>query len=134
MKKCCLSLQVTHWVFADVALTRTCEVSYDSTDPLVVTMVFDVASERSVSWVVSRDLLAGGLVDQVGEGDIRLWPVHDHEGGLTSVCVRLGSVHTALIELDAEPFMTWLARTYDMVPRGTELDGVDWDELVQPVE
>lgn len=134
MKKCRLSLQVTHWVFADAALTRTCEVSYDSTDPLVVTMVFDVASERPVSWIVSRDLLAGGLVDHVGEGDVRLWPVHDHEGGLSTVRVRLGSVHTALIEFAAEPVVTWLAGTYEMVPRGTELDGVDWDELVQPVE
>ncbi|MYT71733.1 MULTISPECIES: SsgA family sporulation/cell division regulator [unclassified Streptomyces] len=134
MKKCQLSLKAAHWVFADLALTRTCEVSYDSADPLAVTMVFGTDGERPVRWVLSRDLLADGLTGSVGEGDVRLWPVHDHDGGLTSLCVRLGNLHTALIEFDAEPVANWLSRTYELVPRGTELDGVDWDELVQPVE
>ncbi|WP_372346686.1 SsgA family sporulation/cell division regulator [Streptomyces sp. KL116D] len=134
MKKCQLSLQIAHWVFDDLALPRTCEVSYDSTDPLAVALVFETGGRQPVRWVLSRDLMAEGLADHVGEGDVRLWPVHDDDGDLTSLCVRLGSGHTALIEFDAEPVANWLARTYEMVPRGTELDGVDWDELVQRVE
>ncbi|WP_338692871.1 SsgA family sporulation/cell division regulator [Streptomyces sp. Q6] len=134
MKKCRLSLHITHWVFADVALTRTCELSYDGTDPLAITMTFDTCRERPVRWILSRELLAEGLVDPVGEGDVRIWPVHDRDGGLTSFRVRLGNTRTALMEFDAEPVVNWLARTYRMVPRGTELNGVDWDELVQPVD
>ncbi|MGY0489374.1 SsgA family sporulation/cell division regulator [Streptomyces sp. WG-D5] len=138
MKKCHLSLRITHWVFADLALPRPCEVSYDSADPLAVTLVFATGGGKSVRWSFSRDLLAEGLADGtvegVGEGDVRLWPVHDHEGALTSFCVQLGSAHTALIEFDAEPVANWLAQTYALVPRGSELDDVDWDELLQPVE
>ncbi|MFF4836727.1 SsgA family sporulation/cell division regulator [Streptomyces sp. NPDC001315] len=134
MKKCHLSLQITHWVISDLALTLKCELSYNSADPLAVTMVLDTDRERPVRWVFSRELLAEGLTARVGEGDVVLWPVHDRDGDLTSFCVRVGSVRTALFEIDAEPVVNWLARTYEMVPRGSELNGVDWDELVQLAE
>ncbi|ALO99218.1 Cell division protein, regulatory protein [Streptomyces hygroscopicus subsp. limoneus] len=134
MKKCQLSLEVTHWVTSDLTLTLNSEISYDTHDPLAVTLVLDSDGERPVRWVFSRDLLADGMSARVGEGDVVLWPVCDLDGEPSSFCVRVGGARTALFEIPAGPVMTWLAGTYTMVPRGAELHGVDWDELVQLAE
>lgn len=69
MKKCRLSLEVTHWVTSDLTLTLNSEISYDNHDPLAVTVVLDADGERPVRWIFARDLLADGLSARVGEGD-----------------------------------------------------------------
>ncbi|MFG2357046.1 SsgA family sporulation/cell division regulator [Streptomyces sp. NPDC048521] len=134
MKNSQLSLEITHWVTSELTLTLDCEISYDTHDPLAVTLVLDTDGPRPVRWVFSRDLLADGMTARVGEGDVVLWPVCDLDGEASSFCMRVGDVHTALFEIPAEPVTEWLAGTYAMVPRGAELDGVDWDELVQLAE
>ncbi|MFE1521436.1 SsgA family sporulation/cell division regulator [[Kitasatospora] papulosa] len=134
MKQSHLSLRITHWVIPNLARRLNCEISYNSEDPLAVTMVFNTASECPVRWTFSRELLADGLNARVGEGDVALWPMHDHNGGLTSFCVRVGGARTALFEIAAEPVMSWLDKTYEMVPCGAEFNGVDWDALVQLAE
>lgn len=134
MKKCQLALEITHWVFSELDLPLQCEFSYDTQDPLAVTLVLDTEGVRPVTWALSRDLLAEGMTARVGEGDVTCWPVLDHDGEPSSFCVRVGSTHKAVFEIPAEPVVSWLARTYDMVPRGTELDGVDWDEWAQLAE
>ncbi|MFD9286592.1 SsgA family sporulation/cell division regulator [Streptomyces mirabilis] len=134
MKKCHLSLQIRHWVSSGLARTLNCEISYSSEDPLAVTMVFNTDAACPVGWVFSRELLADGLNARVGEGDVVLWPMHDHDGDLTSFCVRIGSARTAMFEIAAEPVVNWLDQTYEMVPCGAEFEGVDWDELVQLAE
>ncbi|MER6120662.1 SsgA family sporulation/cell division regulator [Streptomyces sp. NPDC001743] len=134
MKKCHLSLEITHWVTHELALDLDCEFTYDTSDPLAVTLVLGADSERSVRWIFCRQLLADGLTARVGEGEVVLWPLLDGEGEPATFCARVGGARTALLEIPARPVGQWLARTYAMVPRGTELDGVDWDELVQLAE
>ncbi|MEV5607474.1 SsgA family sporulation/cell division regulator [Streptomyces sp. NPDC052225] len=124
-----LSLVVTHWVTSELGLALNCELSYDAGDPLAVCLVFTGQGPRSVRWVFSRELLAEGLNARTGEGDVALWPVLDEDGETDCLRIRLGGDRTALIELDAAPVAEWLAETYGLVPPGTELDGVDWDEL-----
>ncbi|MFE4690794.1 SsgA family sporulation/cell division regulator [Streptomyces sp. NPDC056749] len=134
MKKCYLAMQITHWVIPDLARTLNCEFSYNSEDPFAVTMVFNTDAEWPVDWIFARELLADGLNARVGEGDVVIWPMYDHDGGPTSFCVQVGGARTALFEIDAEPVVNWLAKTYEMVPCGAELNGVDWDQLVQLAE
>jgi hypothetical protein len=121
-------------VCSELDLPLQCGFSYDAQDPLAVTVVFDTEGVRPVTWALSRDLLADGIAARVGEGDVMLWPVLDLDGEPSSFCVRVGSARKAVFEIPAEPVMTWLAGTYAMVPRGTELDGVDWDECAQLAE
>ncbi|MEV6106476.1 SsgA family sporulation/cell division regulator [Streptomyces sp. NPDC051940] len=130
MHKRYLALEITHWVFSDLALTLPCEFSYDPQDPLAVAVVFNTDGESPVRWFFSRELLADGLATRSGEGEVVLWPVYDDDGEPATFCVRVGSAHKALFEIPADPVAEWLAETYTLVPRGTELDGVDWDELV----
>ena len=134
MKKCHLALEITLWVCSELDLPLQGEFSYDTQDPLAVIVVFDTDGVRPVTWALSRDLLADGLAARVGEGDVVLWPVLDLDGEPSSFCIRVGSARKAVFEIPAEPVMTWLAGTYAMVPRGTELDGVDWDEWAQLAE
>lgn len=134
MKKCHLALEITHWLFSELDLSLQCDFSYDTQDPLAVTLVLDSEGVRPVTWILSRDLLADGMTARTGEGDVTIWPLLDLDGEPSFFCVRVGSAHKAVFEIPAEPVAAWLARTYDMVPRGSELDGVDWDELVQLAE
>ncbi|WP_338704195.1 SsgA family sporulation/cell division regulator (plasmid) [Streptomyces sp. Q6] len=134
MKKCHLVLEITHWVSSELDLSLQCEFSYDAQDPLAVTLVLGTAGVRPVTWILSRDLLAEGMTARVGDGDVTFWPMHAYDGEPSSFCVRVGNPQRAVFEIPAEPVVTWLARTYDMVPRGTEMDGVDWDEWAQLAE
>ncbi|CAG6390675.1 SsgA family sporulation/cell division regulator [Streptomyces cocklensis] len=134
MTKCHLSLGITQWVIPSLALRLTCELSYDTRDPLAVALALDATGEHPVRWVFSRDLLAEGLTCRSGEGDVVLWPVYARDGRPRSFCVRVGGLRTALFEIPAEPVAMWLAATYTMTPKGAELNGVDWDELVQLAE
>ncbi|MGW0812763.1 SsgA family sporulation/cell division regulator [Streptomyces viridiviolaceus] len=135
MKKCHLTLEITHWVTTELSLDLNCEFTYDTSDPLAVTLVLDSDGERPVRWIFCRQLLADGLVARVGEGEVVLWPLFDSDGERSTFCLRVGGGdRTALFEIPIEPIGQWLARTWEMVPRGTELEGVDWDELVQLAE
>ncbi|MGV9915455.1 SsgA family sporulation/cell division regulator [Streptomyces tendae] len=135
MKKCHLSLKIAHWVTPDLLVVLKCEFSYDPADPLAVTLDLDTDGARAVRWIFCRQLLADGLVSRVGEGDVVLWPLLDDNGERSSFCLRVGAgEHVALFEVPAAPVGRWLARTWAMVPSGTELEGVDWNELVQLAE
>lgn len=134
MTKCHLSLEITQRVMSTLTLRLRCEFSYDAQDPLAVTLLFDTGGEQPVRWVFSRDLLVTGLTARAGEGDVVLWPVHGRDSRTHFFCLRVGGPHTALFEIPARPVAEWLAATCAMVPRGAELDGVDWDELVQLAE
>ncbi|MFE6888482.1 SsgA family sporulation/cell division regulator [Streptomyces sp. NPDC057694] len=129
-----LPVEMTHWVTSMLALGRAGEFSYDTRDPLAVTLIVETDGGRLVRWVFARELLTEGLAARAGEGDVALWPVDGPGGERSAFCLRLGSTRTALFEIPAEPVARWLAGTYALVARGTELDGVDWDVLVQPAE
>ncbi|MER5530032.1 SsgA family sporulation/cell division regulator [Streptomyces sp. NPDC002677] len=134
MKQCHLSLKITHWVSFELALEPNCEFWYDTHDPLAVTLVFDTYGKRPAHWVFSRDLLAEGMTARAGEGDVVLWPLYDLDDEPCSFSVRVGGARTALFEIPTGPVAQWLDATYAMVPRGAELDGFDWNELLQPAE
>ncbi|MEU6840388.1 SsgA family sporulation/cell division regulator [Streptomyces sp. NPDC046716] len=129
-----LTVELTHWVTSALALRRSAEFSYDTGDPLAVTLIVEADGNRLVRWVFARDLLTEGLAARAGEGDVALWPVDGPDGERSAYCLRLGSTRTALFEIPAAPVVRWLAGTYALVARGAELDGVDWDVLVQPAE
>ncbi|MFE7752185.1 SsgA family sporulation/cell division regulator [Streptomyces sp. NPDC057428] len=132
MNQCDLTMDIARWLSPELAFTVSCEFSYADQDPFAVTLVLDADGVRPVRWVLSRDLLADGLTARSGTGDVMVWPVHDlPDGETSSFCLRLVNTHAVVFEIAAEPVAQWLARTYTMVPRGTEMDGADWDELLQ---
>ncbi|MFJ3793401.1 SsgA family sporulation/cell division regulator [Kitasatospora sp. NPDC090091] len=104
----------------------TAEFRYDRALPLVVSVEFVAEGGPRVRWRLGRDLVRQGLHVASGPGDVRIWP-SGHRDRAT-VWLRLASGDTAaLFELPLPPLAQWLQHTYELVPAGHELTGVDWD-------
>ncbi|MGW5498909.1 SsgA family sporulation/cell division regulator [Streptomyces olivaceoviridis] len=133
-RKTHLTSGATYWIGKRLPLLISCEFSYDVRDPFAVTLILDSEGEQPVRWVFSRELLADGLRDSAGEGDVTVWP---DEGGVEGrfLWLEVGrDPHTALFELPAEPVTEWLAGTYGLVPEGQETAPVEWNGLTHLVE
>ncbi len=113
---------------ADVLVPTT--LGYDATAPFAVSAVFHTC-EGDVVWVFGRDLLADGVGDVVGEGDVTVWPSQNR--GRRVVCIALSSPSgDALLEADRRDVSAFLRSAFAVVPRGAEMEAQDLDaELAQ---
>ncbi|MFD0319101.1 SsgA family sporulation/cell division regulator [Streptomyces flavalbus] len=128
MRKCHLTVEGTYWLAGLVPLPISCEFSFHPEDPYAVTLIFDAEDEPPVRWVFARELLTEGLTAKAGEGDVTVWPEHEHatgpdrgsdmwSGRHSKVWVEVGDTrHRALFEIPAAPVAQWLASTYALVP------------------
>ena len=55
------------------------ELRYDATDPFAVTTVF-MTGHSEVRWTFGRELLAEGLYEPAGDGDVHVWPAPGQPG------------------------------------------------------
>ena len=71
------------------------ELSYSSRDPYAVQASFRTGHDSTVDWVFARDLLADGLVDSAGTGDVRVQPMPrpDADGAGAHLALRPRAVH-----------------------------------------
>ncbi|MEV6605720.1 SsgA family sporulation/cell division regulator [Kutzneria sp. NPDC051319] len=104
------------------------ELSYDTRDPYAVTAAFRCGPSGTVEWCFSRDLLADGLLTEVGEGDVRVGPADDHIE-LVSLVVS-SPAGMAMFEAYAEDLAEFLDHTYDLVPPGVEELWVSVDDAL----
>lgn len=104
------------------------EFDYDPADPLAITLIFS-SSRESCAWVISRDLLRGGVAGFSGPGEISAWSGTQNarryylriqnESWTTVFCFR-GTAIAALLK-----------QVYSSVPAGSEFHGADLDaELI----
>jgi hypothetical protein len=99
---------------------------YDSSDPYAVSVVFRSA-EQEVCWTFARDLLAQGLHEPVGMGDVQLWPCLS-ESGTAVVVIELSSPDgTVLVQAPSRAVSLFVQRMLDVVPLGEEGDMLDLD-------
>jgi hypothetical protein len=102
---------------------------YSAHEPLSVIADF-MSGEVAVQWVFARDLLQGALEQPTGQGDVTCWPAFS--SGERVVCIALHSPSgEALLEAPAEEIAAFLARSYEVVPEGTEIDHLDIDGLIE---
>lgn len=105
-------------------------LDYDPADPYAVWLTFYLP-QGDIRWALGRDLLAAGLTSRVGEGDLRLAPEVD-EDGRAVVRMDFCSPHGCLTaRAHTRGLMKFLARTYAVVPPGTESQQYDLDVLVE---
>ncbi|KUM84633.1 MULTISPECIES: SsgA family sporulation/cell division regulator [Streptomyces] len=112
----------------DVAARQTirAEFRFDPAAPLAVSLELVVKDGPRVLWRIGRDLLQQGLRSAGGLGDVQMWPARSEEGG--TAWLQLASRDmAALFELPVPPLEEWLEHTYELVPAGRELAGIDWD-------
>jgi hypothetical protein len=107
---------------------------YSGDDPYAVRMAFHVGTDEPVEWIFARDLLAAGMAEPAGEGDVRAWPSaseaeSDAEtggGGETVLNIVLSSPFgQAHFEAPMTAMAEFLHRTYDAIPAGHEGDFID---------
>jgi hypothetical protein len=107
------------------------DLRYSAQNPLAVEALFDDGGPDPVRWVFARDLLAAGLEQRTGDGDVVVWPTHDADAR-PAVHLRLRSPNgNALLEAPAPALKEFIAATTRLVPRGTEYQHLDIDVLLE---
>lgn len=101
-------------------------LGYRVSDPYAVSASF-VTDEETVTWFFARELLASGLQRDSGLGDIRIIPL----GGDSIVITLAPPGASAQLFASAPPIAGFLARTYALVPTGTESQHLDLDAELQ---
>lgn len=101
------------------------DLSYSSRDPYAVQASFRTGHGSPVDWVFARDLLADGLREPTGCGDVRVRPLV-HEIDRVEVELASPSGH-AVFTTSAGTLASFLQQTYRAVPRSTEYSWLDFD-------
>nr|WP_248647361.1 SsgA family sporulation/cell division regulator [Glycomyces tenuis] len=115
--------------FATVSVRAS--LRYDPDDPYAVCVMFhpDGSDADQVAWSFSRELLAKGLEEPTGIGDVRVWPWTTPRG--ESIALALSSPDgNALFEINRAVVQRFLRRAYSLVPRGRESAHVDLDSTL----
>ena len=106
------------------------ELRYAPHDPFAVRATFRTGHGLGVCWVFARDMLAAGTRTATGDGDVRVWPA-THDAGET-VYISLSSPDgRALLEAPARLLQDFIARTYVVVPPGSESRYLDLDATIE---
>ena len=101
---------------------------YSREDPYAIRIAFHVGLDEPVEWIFARNLLALGIEDREGLGDVHVWPSDgiedDAPGGVLNIELSspFGQAH---FEAPAKEISDFLRRTYQIVPAGKESDYID---------
>jgi hypothetical protein len=101
------------------------ELTYDTREPYAVTAVIESAQGYKVTWWLSRDLLADGLLTHAGDGDVRVSPAA-HDTDLVHIEL-VGPTGRATLEAFADDIATFLEATNTLVMPGDEARWFDVD-------
>lgn len=104
-------------------------LGYRQHDSYAVTLTFH-SGAGDVEWVVARTLLLQGLAAPAGEGDIRIYPSIDVDARAVAVLDFCSPDGRLVAEACTHELQTFLARTFAVVPVGTESDYLDVDALI----
>jgi hypothetical protein len=104
-------------------------LSYHQNDPYAVTLTFHSAT-GDVEWIVARTLLLQGLAAPAGEGDVKVFPSIDDDARAVAVLDFSSPDGRLVTQTSTYELQAFLARTFAVVPVGTESDYLDLDRLV----
>ncbi len=100
-------------------------LSYHSSDPYALRVLFSVASSQPVEWVFSRELLIGGIRIPAGTGDVQIFPTND------GIILELNSPGgRARLLGDADALSVFAEEMLEIVPLGSELSYFDLDQEI----
>lgn len=116
-------------VGGDYGIPVPASFHYSAHEPLSVVADFS-NGDVAVQWVFARDLLHGGLDRPIGQGDVTCWPGVSSDEAVVCIALRSPSGE-ALLEAPADAIATFLARSFEVVPQGTEMDHLDIDALIE---
>ena len=104
----------------------TASLFYRGDDPYAIRMAFHVGTDDPVEWIFARDLLAAGLREPAGDGDVRVWPGAGVDQRVLNISLSspFGQAH---FEAPLAAMSQFLQRTFEVIPGGREGDFTDID-------
>lgn len=111
------------------------DLTYDAADPYAVAAGFSlqgrvVADGEAVQWVFARELLATGVFDPVGDGDVHIWPSLNACGQAVTFIELSSPDGEALLQARSDEVSAFLRETEVLVPSGAESTYLDLDDTV----
>lgn len=102
------------------------DFSYAVEDPYAISVLFR-SNTQSIRWIFGRELLAQGISEAAGSGDVLIWPTLDRLG-TALVVVQLSSPDGVVrVQAPSANISRFLSATYGVVPRGDESNRLDLD-------
>ncbi|MGW1496137.1 SsgA family sporulation/cell division regulator [Streptomyces sp. NPDC002402] len=114
----------------DVRVPVPVRLYYLSADPYAVQLSFDVSPDEVVRWTFARELLAQGMTAPAGIGDVKITPIGATQDPSFSIELEAPEGLARLEGLVA-PVKSWLDKTYEAVPAGSEADAIDIDSILE---
>lgn len=105
------------------------ELVFDPADPYAVVMNLEARS-GSVVWTFARDLLADGLYEPCGSGDVQVWPCLSNSGQAVVIIELSSPDGLALLEAPSRAVHDFVARTHQVVPEGEESAHIEMDSVI----
>jgi len=108
------------------------ELRYDANDPFAVTTVFRTG-HTEVRWTFGRDLLAEGLYEPAGDGDVHVWPCLDTNGHAVVIIELCSPDGEALVQARTGELRNFVDRMSKAVKPGSESDLLDVDAAIAAI-
>ncbi|HET9861563.1 MAG TPA: SsgA family sporulation/cell division regulator [Nocardioidaceae bacterium] len=105
------------------------ELHYDPRDPYAVTTVF-MTGHSQVRWTFGRELLAEGLYEPSGDGDVHVWPCLDADGHAVVIIELCSPDGEALVQARTGDLSGFVDRMNKAVRPGTESEYIDVDGAI----
>jgi hypothetical protein len=108
------------------------ELQYDAADPYAVTTVFMTGASQ-VRWTFGRELLAEGLYEPSGDGDVHVWPCLDSSGHAVVIIELCSPDGEALVQARTEELRRFVDRMSAAVALGRESELIDVDAAINAI-
>jgi Streptomyces sporulation and cell division protein, SsgA len=108
------------------------ELQYDSNDPYAVTTVFMTGTSQ-VRWTFGRDLLAEGLFEPCGDGDVHVWPCLDSDGHAVVIIELCSPEGEALVQAKTGDLSSFVERMSRAVAPGAESEHLNIDAAINAI-
>src|ERR1700712_504575 len=105
------------------------ELVFDHADPYAVVMHLE-AKSGTVTWTFARELLAEGLYEPVGDGDVQVWPCLGSTGEAVVIIELRSPDGMALIQAPCRAVQAFVAGAEAIVPTGQESSHLSLDSLI----
>jgi hypothetical protein len=103
---------------------------FDPADPYAVHLVIGRGDDPAVTWTFARELLAEGVYDPCGNGDVVVWPCLGTHGEAVVIIELRSPSGMAMLQTPSRAVQRFVAETYEVVPTGSESDQINLDHLV----
>lgn len=107
-------------------------LQYHASDPYAVTMVFRT-ERNTVRWTFGRELLAAGLYEPSGDGDVHVWPCLDSDGHAVVIIELCSPDGEALVQARTGDLSVFVDRMSRAVVPGTESEHLDLDAMIAAI-